>query len=412
VAKQQKWIRVAPCIRCRLHPTRKHGLKPDKYFVLRYSVHGEKKQEALGWASEGWSLDKAQAELVRVKESARTGNGPITLAEKRQHAEEQRRLDQLESKAKAIQYFRFCDYWVDSYFPHAQRTKQKNSWIKEEQHFRNWLKPTFGPLPLKDIGLTQWDTLMTTLEKAGLSQRSKEYITGTARRVFRHAQDRGLPVQIPTGKQLGATAPKDNRRVRVITKSEIKKILEALEKRDLRAWWLVRFAFLTGCRLSEATRLKWAHIDEEDGTLFFIDTKNKDSRKLPLTPALNQLFSDIRQYKDDTFVFVNNRKQAYGGSPNAFIKIVEEMGLNRGRSQRERITFHSIRHTVATELAKRLSLRELMDTMGWKSVSMAARYVHTDQDNQKSAMAGLENMLSPIPAPVIPIKKRKKRELQ
>ncbi len=48
-----EWKNLDTGIRARLHPTRKHGMKPDQYIVLRYSVGGLKKQEALGWSSEG-----------------------------------------------------------------------------------------------------------------------------------------------------------------------------------------------------------------------------------------------------------------------------------------------------------------------------------------------------------------------
>jgi hypothetical protein len=49
-----------------------------------------------------------------------------------------------------------------------------------------------------------------------------------------------------------------------------------------------------------------------------------------------------------------------------------------------------------------LSIRELMDTMGWKVVAMAARYPHTNPEAQHRAMTGLENLLTAEPATVIP----------
>ena len=74
-----EWQRLEVGIRARIHPTRKHGALPDRYFVLRYSVDGIKKQEALGWASRGWTLAKARDELAKLRAAARTGEGPVTL---------------------------------------------------------------------------------------------------------------------------------------------------------------------------------------------------------------------------------------------------------------------------------------------------------------------------------------------
>lgn len=400
-----KWIKLAPGIRCREHPARKHGVKPDRYFVIRYTANGKSKQEALGWASQGWTLDKARAKLALLKEAARTGEGPTTLAETRELAEAQREQEEEARQEEATRRILFDDFWRESYLPHAKRTKKETSWGKEVQHFTKWLSPTLGKIPVVDISMQQWELLMKELDKAGLSQRSKEYITGTGRRVLRHAKTMGLEVAIPTGKQLGATAPRDNRRLRVITSKEARTLQEKLKASDMNAWRFVRFAFLTGCRLSEARRLKWKDIDLEAGTLTFRDTKNKSTRILPITPALKDLFAEIGPKAAGEPVFLSQVGRAYSEVPTAFKKAVTDLGFNKGRGPRERLTFHTIRHSVATQLAKRLNLRELMDTMGWKSVEMAARYVHSDPESQKRAMAGLDQAFFEEPGEVVPFER-------
>ncbi|MFZ5584659.1 MAG: hypothetical protein ACOZHQ_01890 [Thermodesulfobacteriota bacterium] len=50
-----------------------------------------------------------------------------------------------------------------------------------------------------------------------------------------------------------------------------------------------------------------------------------------------------------------------------------------------------------------MSIRELMDTMGWKVVAMAARYTHTNPEAQHRALTGLANLLTSEPAKVIPL---------
>jgi hypothetical protein len=46
-------------IRYREHPTRKHGMQPDRYFNARFSVKGDAIDESYGWASEKMSASKA-----------------------------------------------------------------------------------------------------------------------------------------------------------------------------------------------------------------------------------------------------------------------------------------------------------------------------------------------------------------
>mgnify|MGYP003623531697 CR=1 FL=1 len=83
-----EWRKAAKGIRYRLHPTRKHGKQLDRYYVIRYSADGKKKQEAVGWAREGWSLDKVQEQIYHSKSDRKTGEGAEKLADKRRHAKE------------------------------------------------------------------------------------------------------------------------------------------------------------------------------------------------------------------------------------------------------------------------------------------------------------------------------------
>src|ERR1700704_1113441 len=77
-----KWKTTAPGIRVRDHESRKHGVRADRYFTLRISVDGRQVEEALGWASAGWTLARAQEELGKLREAKRTGEGPATLRER------------------------------------------------------------------------------------------------------------------------------------------------------------------------------------------------------------------------------------------------------------------------------------------------------------------------------------------
>ena len=76
------WTTVAPGIRARPHPTRRHGARRDRYFTLRFSVNGDQVEEALGWASEGWTVERAQETLSELRRAKRTGEGPLTLRDR------------------------------------------------------------------------------------------------------------------------------------------------------------------------------------------------------------------------------------------------------------------------------------------------------------------------------------------
>ena len=64
-----KWIGTKyPGIRYYEHPTRKHGIKRDRYYAIRYQKDGKRVEEGLGFTSEGWTLQKAVLQLAEFKD--------------------------------------------------------------------------------------------------------------------------------------------------------------------------------------------------------------------------------------------------------------------------------------------------------------------------------------------------------
>ena len=393
-----KWIQTRhEGVRYREHPTRKYGIRRDRYYVIRYYTREGRKEEPLGWESE-WkagnptktiSLEQeAVTRRAELMKNRKAGKGPVTLREKKAENAAIRQAETAKLKTEAEAQKTLAAYWEETYFPAARLSKKKNSWEKEEQHFRMWIGPLLGGMPLRNIKLEQWDELVKTLSVAGKSQRTREYITGTLRRIMKHAYERRLTAEAPpTGKRVGVPGPGNNRRLRVISQEEETAILEHLAKADPHAWRITRFAFLTGCRASEAFGLTWANVSGDK--IKFSDTKNRDSREIPVSPPLAELFSTIPRGTPDEHVFRKANGGPYGEAPSAFQNAVEKLGLNEGRGPRDRVVFHSIRHSVASRLAKRLTVRDLMEIMGWRTVQMAVRYMHGDDAAKMRALSML-----------------------
>jgi len=391
-----KWTKTQfPGVRFREHPTRKHGVKKDRYYALHYKLNGKVIDEPVGWASEGITPEKAFMKLQELKANKKAGIGPVTLKGQRAENEAKQDAETAKLKREAAAQRTLSEYWEESYFPAAKLSKKENSWEKEEQHFRLWIGRLLGEMPLRSIGLAQWDELVKTLSNAGLSQRMREYITGTLRRILKHAYDRRMiDDPPPSGKRVGVSGPGNNRRLRVISYEEEVAIMEYLSASDQHAWRIARFAFLTGCRVSEALSLTWAGVNFSRGIVIFTETKNHDTRMIPITPPLMELFNAMDQGASDAHVFVKKDGTPYLEAPSAFSTAVDNLELNASRSKRDRIVFHSIRHSVATRLAQRLGPRDLMDVMGWRTVQMAMRYVHANEDAKLKALS----MLGTAPA--------------
>ena len=392
--KSLKWCKAAKGIRYREHATRKHGKRPDRYYTINFKRDGKMIEEAVGWSSDGVTQAACEKLLVQLRDNWRNGTGPQTYAEMKASAAKQKAEQAAREAAEQSRLITVADYFEQHFLPYAKRTKKPESWGHELSHFNNWINPALGHLPVMEIGFPQWEILLKRLDKGQLAQRSKEYITGTLRRILRHAVERGLDVKVPTGKQVGVTAPKDNRRLRVLTPKESEDILSELEKRSVHAWRLVKFAMLTGCRASEVFNLRWHDVNLEEKQLRLIDTKNKDDRVIFLSPAVLELLTSFGPGRPDGIVFPRSDGKQHAEAPSSFRTAVESLGLNEGRSHRDRVSFHTIRHTVATQLAKSLDVRSLMDIMGWKVVAMAARYIHSNEDTKRAAMAALEKTIA------------------
>lgn len=375
----------------REHPHRKNGVGADLYYAIFYKFKGKTICEVLGWGSEGWTESKASELYGTLKYNRRYGSGPQTLKELKilaSQRQEEERHNALEAEKQRIS---LNNYWAEHYCTFAKNIKKSVSFEKEQSHFKCWLSPQLGNKAISQITIEDWDSLMRLFAATGLKPRTKEYITGTLRRVLRHAQYRGLKVYIPSGKQIGATPCKDNRRMRIITLQEQKNILNFLLMLNIRAHNIAFFAFLTGCRFSEAAKLVWGQVDLDShpGSLTFRKTKNSDTRTLQISSSLRSFLKSLSRAGPTSLVFPRSDGNIYREPPSSFALAVKHLGLNEGRDEYDRISFHSIRHTVATRLASYLDLRSLMDIMGWKTASMAARYIKSDQQNKLNALEQL-----------------------
>lgn len=391
--KNLKWLKAAKGIRYRLHPTRKVGKQPDRYYSIRYSVDGQRKEEGLGWVSEGWTLDKVQEQLLKLKSGIKTGDGPQSLADKRRIAKKKTEQEEHQRQEEARKDITLREYYTKHYQPWKSLAKPV-AFEKEASHWEHWLEPNLGDKPLRSIDLEQWYGFVNTLRQAKLSQRTVEYVCGTLRRILKHAlQHRIITEAPPSAAQIGATAPKDNRRLRVLTQDELTKLLNEIKQRDIQAWRITMFAMLMGCRFSDAARLLWGQVDFERKKVSFVKTKTV-ARVVVVGDELLSFLKEFGPGLPNENVFLNHRGQTYKEAPSALKTSVEALNLNEGRAANDRFSFHNLRHMAATDLARDLPLRDLMDYMGWKTPAMALRYMHGNEEAQREAIAAREARLT------------------
>ena len=142
-------------VRYTVHPTRKHGAVPDKYFSIRYQSAGKRKEECLGWATDGWTANKAALTLAELKKAAKTGEGHARLSDKREAkraAEKADFIKKKEQERKAVTYKQFFD---EHYLPTVQG-KKSTTLAREESLHKLWILPAIGNTTYKKIRLNCW----------------------------------------------------------------------------------------------------------------------------------------------------------------------------------------------------------------------------------------------------------------
>lgn len=191
---------IAPGVRVKEHPTRKHGVRKDVYYSIYYRIDTGKrdekgrkitaiKEEGLGWASEKWTLQKALSELARLKEAQRLGEKGQTLAERRAIEQERRQEEERQAELERQNTFPFDKFFTETYLP-ITKTKSKRSQNRENQLYKLWVKPVMGPLPFKQIGEIQLERIRKNMMDAGRANASINYAWAFIRQVFNVARDR------------------------------------------------------------------------------------------------------------------------------------------------------------------------------------------------------------------------------
>lgn len=379
-----------PGVRYREHPTRKHGISKDRYFVIRFQADGCRKEERLGWASEGWTAEKAAIELAGLKKAHITGEGATSLKEKRE-IEKKRRLEAEQKKARENQErISFGFYFENTYLPIAKTSKKRGTIACEKIYYNKWINPVLGDKPFNGIVPLQIEKIKQNLIKARKKPRTIEYIIAIIRQIWNMARRDGLiDRESPTK---AVKIPKiNNERQRFLSHDEAHLLLEHVRSRSFQTYQLCLISLNCGLRANEIFNLKWQQIDLDKG-IIFVDGKGDKSRYAFMTERVKQMFSEMLKGAPNELVFQSRTKEKIQRVSNAFARSVSDLKLNEGvTDERMKVVFHTLRHTFASWLAQNgENLYVIQKLMGHASFSMVQRYSHLSENALQAAVKRLE----------------------
>lgn len=402
-------------IRYRQHATRKHGIQPDRYYVLTYKHEGKTRTEALGWSSEGMTLDKAVEAMGEIKTNRRIGTGPDTLAEKNRLALEakQAEIDGQKAELEAAEIEKqesipLSVIFTDRYIPFARDNKKSRSCDTEEHLFKNWINPIIGKKPLKEITAFDCERLKKRMRTGGKSDRTIEYTLAVLRQVFSYAKR--FKLFVGENPLLEVDKPKyDNRKQRFLSCEETDSLMDALKLKSHQLYQMAMISLHSGLRAGEIFSLTWADVNFEKGLLMLRDTKNSETRYGFMTETLKAELMTLTLGKPSELVFKDKSGNKIKSISATWDRVVDSLGLNAGiEDRRMKFTLHGLRHSFASNLVSiGVDLFRVQQLLGHKTPKMTLRYSHMRPDDLRAAIDQMEAAMNhePEQSNVIPLKR-------
>lgn len=398
-----------PGVRYREHKTRKHGIKPDQYFSIRYQKDGQRKEEGVGWASEGWTPSKVALKLAELKAAATTGEGETRLSEARAKVEAKKKLEKKAAMEQAKRGITIHEFFHQIYYPQIQKEKKQRTYEREESLFRLWIDKNIGNLTFWTATKSDIESVFYDIVDSGKSVRSAEYAMTTLKQIWREAREGEyapeMPVVSKTMKK--KISQNNNSRIRFLSQAEAQLLLDELRKVNTPLYEKALISLHCGLRASEIFNLAWSQVDLEHGILNVIDSKGAD-RAVNMTQDVISMMESKKRGELNQLVFPGRQGRPSGQISQKFREIVNRL-FNQGvTDRRERVTFHTCRHTFASWLVMRgIGLYLVQKVLGHSTIQVTERYAHLAPDQVKLAADAIDQaMVEHREENILPFKKK------
>ena len=207
------------------------------------------------------------------------------------------------------------------------------------------------------------------LIKKPLSPQTVQHYIAVLGRLYKAAAvDFGIPLPLGNPVDNIRKPTVRNERDRGLDADEEKRLMEALDlSRGEHLKSIVRLALETAMRRGEIIGLTWENVDLKQRTAFLPETKNGDSRTVPLSTRAVAVLQSLPRDIGGGRVFRTSETAVTEG----FQRAAQRAGLKD-------IRFHDMRHVAVSRLAKVLAMHELAKVAGHRSPRSVMRYYKED----------------------------------
>jgi integrase len=297
-------------------------------------------------------------------------------------------------KKRRISFEALAEKYLDEY----ARANKKPSTVKRNERSRDQLTPYLGSRLIGSITADLAEQYKSRRLELGAKPATVNRDVDFLRSVVKKAVEWGYIAFNPLAgvKHLA----EDNERMWVLSEDEEARLIESCGKSHQRSKYLVdlvELALNTGMRLGELQGLKKAAVHLRERYITVTDTKNHESRNVPLNDRALAVVKRRMVESASDHIFCNAYGRPLTVLTNAFWHAVAEAGLERigvdkaGKEEKLRFRFHDLRHTFGSRLGMRgIDTKTIMEIMGHRTHKMAMRYQHPAPDHKLAAVRVLE----------------------
>jgi integrase len=324
--------------------------------------------EKIGWASEGYSAAMAahlRAERIRSL----------------RHGEELPQKKKIEVTFGEV--WKKYEQWMET-----NKRSQTDRYL-----YQKHLGPRFAEKVLSQISPFELEQMKMELQKKGLSPASVKHNLVLVRQIINKAITWGMWVGENPVKKVNIPRL-NNRRERFLSVEESRTILDELHWTSKQLHNMALLSLHTGMRAGEIFALKFGHLDLENCIISIANPKGGEAQEAYMTPSVREMFQKLGTGEPEGLVFRSRKDGRIREVSDTFSRVIDRLGLNQGITDaRQKVTFHTLRHTFASWLALDgtpiLTIKELMRH---QTLAMTERYSHLIPETKRQAVAGIERL--------------------
>ena len=343
-----------------------------KVYLIQYRVGSETRRYKLGIHGH-LTIQQARREAqVKLGEVAKGGDP----SKERQQNNKRPTLSQV------------CDDYLELGCGHKKESTNNSDKYRLERHIR----PLLGRRKIDTITQADIAKLMNqvasghTPKNVKTKPRGRAVFkggTGTANRtvqllggIFTFAIQQGYCTANPAH---GIKKFKEGKRERFLSDSEYARIGEAIHRLEDEgvnslALKALQMLMVSGCRMSEITKLRWENVDWANSNLQLPDTKT-GYRNIPMSEEGMLMLKDLREDAvSGEWVFPNSVGGPLKDLRKTWLAVLAEAELKDVR-------IHDLRHSFASAAMREgVSLYEVGKILGHKCQETTARYAHLSDE--------------------------------